>query len=64
MGRTGDSLHHSFSPRSGERSLSRKKSLIGRIRPTKWVKVIVVVVAVVDVIVVVVVVPSFLPPPA
>ena len=55
MGRTGDSLHYSFPPRSGGRSPLQEEPLVGRIRPMEWVKMIVAVVVVVLVFVLVVV---------
>ena len=46
MGRAGDSLVYELPPRSGGGSPLREEPLVGRIRPTKWDKVIVVVVVV------------------
>ena len=41
MGRAGDSLENKFPPRSGGGSPLQEKSLVGRIRPMEWFKVIV-----------------------
>ena len=46
MGRTGDSLHLEFPPRSGGGCPLQEKPLVGRTRPMEWDKVIVVVVVV------------------
>ena len=51
MGRTGDSLHPEFPPRSGGGCPLQEEPLVGRIRPMKWWGMIVVVVVVVVVVV-------------